>query len=93
MTRLHFLARQMQRVLAELQLIRASIDFMATGQRRTEDDIRIIKSDLQGQRADMQGLRGEMAGIRNDTRSGFDALDARLRPLENIEDEARRQDR
>lgn len=85
---LNFLARQMQRTLAELKIIRGSLELARRGIARNEDSIGSIRSDIQGLSVDIIGLRtslgNEITSLRNEMHSGFEALDMRLRLLEDV---------
>ena len=79
---LEFLARQLQRLLSDMQALRGSVDIVRRDVAAMTDDVGIIKGELQGLRADQLNIRREINALRHDMRAGFDALDARLRPLE-----------
>lgn len=76
------------RLLVRLQ---GSVDIMRREVARTADDMSMLKADQQGMKADIAALRGdilivrtEIANMRQEVRAGFDALDDRLKPLEEI---------
>jgi predicted nucleic acid-binding Zn-ribbon protein len=82
---LNFLARQMQRMLSQNTIHQERLDAVRREVARAGDDTAMIKGDLLGIRSEILGIRSEIAALRSDMRAGFDTLDARLRPLENIE--------
>jgi hypothetical protein len=76
---LTFLARQLERVLRELLGVRGSNEIIRRDQGRANDDLHIIKSEL-------MSIHRELDSIKHDMQVGFDNLDARVRPLEEIQE-------
>jgi len=72
---LNFVARQLERVLHELQAARGSNEIIRRDQGRANDDLLMIKGEL-------MSIHRELTSIRHDMQTGFDLLDSRLQPLE-----------
>ena len=72
----------LQGVHGDISTLRA--DFLGL-RHELRGEIASVRDEVASVRSEIVSLRSEIAGVRQDMRARFDALDARLRPLEDAE--------